>query len=310
MRNNYALYCGGVRLSALKTVVMKNIQSHVNTILEFPEVGIIRLHGDNSNGKSVMVKGIWDVVNNDITKPKYRASLIRRGAPFGELTYTRYDGIELFVHIHREAAQTYAELRKPNEPPVRRYLADKTIPLLVQDFGMHYNAAHSISVNVHKDDDPFLFASTRHTVNFALMDSSMSDKYAEHSLGELQRLESDAKKTIKVFEQQKQVDEATLRAVVLYDVDKERDRREKLAYYAFNLSKCETRPLPDIRPVPSVVAITPIGKMPSVKYPKIYPKIEVPMPDISTIAKELEALQSNVCPTCGRDFHKGKEYLE
>ena len=51
-------------MSALKSAVMVNIQSHTKTILEFPRVGIVRFYGNNSNGKSVLVKVLNDVVSN------------------------------------------------------------------------------------------------------------------------------------------------------------------------------------------------------------------------------------------------------
>ena len=65
-------------MGALKRVVMSNIQSHINTVLEFPETGIVRFLGDNSNGKSVMVKVLQDVVSNNISRPAARRSIIRR----------------------------------------------------------------------------------------------------------------------------------------------------------------------------------------------------------------------------------------
>lgn len=289
-------------MNSLKTITLLNVQSHENTVLEFPETGIIRIYGDNSNGKSVLVKGLWDVVNNGITKPKLRNSLIRRGCPYAELTYETYSGIKLFVHIHREAAQTYAELTRPGQETVRRYLADKSIPLLVQELGFHYDEKNEISVNIHRDDDPFLFTSTKHSLNCDLMDSAMSDKYAERSLDEIAKVISEIKKMKRQFEQAKAADEATLSAINLYDIDYECALREKLAYLAYNLERCETRELPEIKAVPKVSFLTKMPPMPKLRYPKVYQKMG-PIPDILPIAKELQTLYDNKCPTCGRSFH-------
>jgi hypothetical protein len=291
-------------MSALKKVTMDNIQSHVHTVLEFPETGVTRLYGDNSNGKSVMVKGIWDVVNGDITKPKLRRSIIRRGNEYGELTYERYDGLVLFVHIHLDAAQTYAELRAPGNDTVRRYLADKTIPLLVDKFGFHYNSDHSISVNVHKDDDPYLFSSTKHTINYDLMDSAMSDKFAEKSLEELQRILLEAKRYRKQFEQAKAVADATLGAIQLYDTAEEEEKRDRMAYLLSNLKHCVNfdTPLPKMYPLPKLNAVKVFPPVPDIYYPKIHKTTDDRVPDITAIYNELEMLRNNVCPTCGRDF--------
>ena len=107
---------------------MDNIQSHTHTVMEFPETGIIRFMGDNSNGKSVMVKVLQDVVSNAISRPANRRSIVRRGHSYGELLLESYDGRELFVQISLEAAQTWAELRTTGAQPIRRYLSDKAIP--------------------------------------------------------------------------------------------------------------------------------------------------------------------------------------
>ena len=64
-------------MSALKSAVMVNIQSHTRTVFEFPQVGIVRFYGNNSNGKSVLVKVLNDVVSNAITRPSNRRSIIR-----------------------------------------------------------------------------------------------------------------------------------------------------------------------------------------------------------------------------------------
>ena len=168
-------------MSALKSAVMVNIQSHTKTILEFPRVGIVRFYGNNSNGKSVLVKVLNDVVSNAITRPSNRRSIIRRGHEYGELMMTRYDGTTLFIRIATEAAATYAELTRPDCPPVRRYLADKSIPILVKEFGWHYNSDHGVSLNIHQDVDGFLFVDTKKSVNFDLLNSVRSDQYAEAS---------------------------------------------------------------------------------------------------------------------------------
>jgi hypothetical protein len=291
-------------MSALKRIQMVNIQSHVHTELEFPETGIVRLYGDNSNGKSVLVKGLWDVVNGDVSKPKFRRSLIRRGCDFGEITYERYDGLILFVHIHVDAAQTYAELRSAEKQPIRRYLSERTIPLLVDEFGLHYNDAHSISVNIHRDDDPFLFASTKHTVNYELMDTAMSDKFAETSLEEFQRIFVDAKKYKKSLEQSRDVAEASLKSIRLYDIGEETAKKEKMARLLKNLSKCHNLDfvLPELAPMPRVCISKVFDTLPDIVYPDIYKYATTGLPNLTELCSELEQLHNNVCPLCLRRF--------
>jgi len=288
-------------MSSLKQVRLLNIQSHIDTLLDFPETGIIRIYGDNSNGKSVMVKVLWAGISNEITKPKCRSSLIRRGNMYGEALYERYDGMKLKMHVHHEAAQTYCELEVPGEPLIRRYLADKTIPELVDRFGFHYNGSHEISVNIHRDEDPLLFTSTKHGINYDLMDSTMSDKYAEHTLQELERLQAEDKQTKKIISTNLEISKGSLATLTLYDIEAETRDKQRLEYLAYNLSRCETKVIPMVTAPPVVHSYKITSPMPVLCYPKIYVPLGT-IPDILGIVQELLSLKSNICPTCGHTF--------
>lgn len=163
----------------LKNVVAANIQSHTKTIPEFPQMGITRFYGNNSNDKPVFAKVLDDVVGNAITRPNSHRSIIRRGHEYGEPVITRHGGATLFTCIATGAAAAYAELIRPDCPSVGRYLADKLVPTLVKEFGRYYNSDHGISLNIHQDVDRFLFADTKKSVSFDLLSSVRSDQYVE-----------------------------------------------------------------------------------------------------------------------------------
>lgn len=287
-------------MSALKSAVMVNIQSHTRTVLEFPQVGIVRFYGNNSNGKSVLVKVLNDVVSNSITRPSNRRSIIRRGHEYGELMMTRDDGTTLFIRIATEAASTYAELTRPDCPPVRRYLADKSIPILVKEFGWHYNSDHGVSLNIHQDVDGFLFVDTKKSVNFDLLNSVRSDQYAEASADSIEKLLKASKKQRTEIVHALEVAQATYAALQYWDVDKEQETKDTCLYLARNLKALSMPPLPEIHPVPKVV-IMPIPRpMPKLRYTKLLMPFTEPFPDITKSVTEVKELASGVCPTCKR----------
>lgn len=287
-------------MSALKSAVMVNIQSHTRTILEFPRVGIVRFHGNNSNGKSVLVKVLSDVVSNAISRPANRRSVIRRGHEYGELLMQRYDGTTLFIRIATEAASTYAELTAPDRPPVRRYLADKSIPLLVKEFGWHYSSDHGVSLNIHQDVDSFLFVDTKKSVNFDLLNSVRSDQYAEASAESLEKLLKASKRQRSDIVHAYEVAQATYAALQYWDIDAEQKAKDECLYFARNLEALDMPPMPEIHPVPRVQIMPILPPMPTVRLVHLFPVFAAPFPDVTKNMVEVRSLASGICPTCNR----------
>jgi hypothetical protein len=263
-----------------------------------PEKGVIRFYGDNSNGKSVLVKGLWDILSNGISRPKYRRDLVRRGCSFGELTYTLHTGVSLFTHIHIDAAQTFTELRTPDEDPIRRYLSDKNIAELVNSFGIHFDTELKISINIHRDDDPLLFVSTPHKVNYQLADSAMSDTYAESALKTFDTLIPECKKEVKQLIGNVAITQASLDALTLYDIEKEEELLSKVTRYINLLEHCAVGLPPDIQPIP--VFIPTIPALPKLVY--TLPVINLQLPDLNETFESIISLEKGICPTCKRSF--------
>ena len=265
-------------------------------------MGIVRFYGNNSNGKSVLVKVLNDVVSNAITRPSNRRSIIRRGHEYGELMMTRYDGTTLFIRIATEAAATYAELTRPDCPPVRRYLADKSIPILVKEFGWHYNSDHGVSLNIHQDVDGFLFVDTKKSVNFDLLNSVRSDQYAEASSDSIEKLLKASKRQRTDIVHALEVAQATYAALQYWDVEKETEVKDTCQYLARNLEALDVPPMPPIHPVPKVSIMPILREMPQLRYSKLFSPFTDKLPDIEKNMAELKEIASGVCPTCKRQL--------
>lgn len=292
-------------MDALKRVVMTNIQSHVHTVLEFPRVGIVRFLGDNSNGKSVMVKVLQDVVSNSISRPAARRSIIRRNNSFGELLLESWSGNSLYVRIHIEAAQTYAELTIGTQPTIRRYLSDKAIPLLVREFGWHYDDNTGISINIHNDTDGFLFVDTKKSVNFNLINGMRSDAFAESALAEIDRLTKETRKKLEDMRHLHDVAEATYLSLQYWDIDAEAAIRDECLYYADLLENLSMPALPKAQLTPQPTFYNGLPQPPVVTIPVFYRPI-APLPEKSTqLLEDLVSILNGTCPTCGRPFISG-----
>ena len=291
-------------MPALKSAVMVNIQSHTHTLIEFPPVGLIRFYGDNSNGKSVLVKVLSDVVSDNIKRPSNRRSIIRRGHEYGEIMLTRYDGTTLFIRIALEASGTYAELTRPDCPPVRRYQADKSIPLLVKEFGWHYNRDHGLSLNIHQDVDGFLFVDTKKAANFDLLNSARSDQYAEAAAESLTTLISDSKRQRKEITHAFEVAQATYCTLKSWNVEEEAQTRALCLQLAQEIEALNVPPMPTMPAIAGARVFEAPPPMPAIRYPKIYTPFSEVLPDILQAARELEDIRSGICPTCKRKLHE------
>ena len=290
---------------ALKRVVMSNIQSHINTVLEFPEVGIVRFLGDNSNGKSVMVKVLQDVVSNNISRPAARRSIIRRGNSFGELLLESYSGDTLYVHIDLEASQTFAELTKAGDKPVRRYLADKAIPMLVREFGWHYDDKSGVSINIHNDTDGLLFVDTRKSTNFDLLSSMRSDAYTEAALVQLGELVKSTKQKRDDMHHAYEVAEATFVSLQSWDKEAETRIRDECLYYAELLENLTVPAVPTIELTRAPAFVQPLPQVPRMEIPHLHEPMAEPPADAGELLKSIYQLLSGTCPTCGRPFVDG-----
>lgn len=291
--------------TALRRVVMSNIQSHTHTVLEFPEVGIIRFMGDNSNGKSVMVKVMQDVVSNNISRPANRRSIIRRGNSFGELLLESYAGDTLFVHISLEAAQTYAELTRGDAPTVRRYLADKAIPVLVREFGWHYDDQCHVSINIHNDTDGLLFVDTRKQTNFELLAGMRSDAFTEAALAEIEILIKETRQKRDELNHAYEVAEATYVSLQSWDVEKEAQIRDEALYYAELLENLTMPELPAFTLQRTPHFLTAFPSVPYMNIPHIYPPIPLPPRGAVDTMSDMARITEGVCPTCGRPLYDG-----
>ena len=288
-------------IPGLKSITTQCIQSHKSVTVNFPEKGVVIFTGNNSNGKSVIVKALRAIISGDLYKPKERKTLVNKDYTHGSVTCERYDGMTLFVYIHHEAAQTFAELTRPNGEKVRRYLADKSISELVKEFGLHYNAQHDISLNIHSDDERLLFVDTKHATNYSALRTTVTDEYAEQSLANMEPVLLDTKRDLASKKERFNALQAVKEALPIYDVEELTALQKKIRYIYVGLTHIITQPCPKAKAVPQVITMSHIKPPPKATYPVI---INLPksMPDIRLMGRDLNDVLKGVCPTCKRAF--------
>lgn len=286
----------------LKQIVTKNIQNHKEVVIDLPPTGFIIFTGNNSNGKSVIVKVTKALITGTIRKPRKRANLVNRNAQFGEAIYTRDDGTVLRLHLAREAAQTYVTYQAPDEEPIVRYLADKSYPELVRRFGFHYDATTDISLNIAEADTSLLFYKTSNKTNGSIIETANSDPAANAVIERFGAVIAELRSLRDTYNVQIRQLEGTIYDLKVEDVEPIIQLKAVYEKVYNNLSKFYIPKIPDIKFVPKVhIAEVYFPVVPVIRYPYIL-QVSCDVPDMTQTLRELDSLRNQICPTCGRGF--------
>lgn len=290
-------------MSAIKTIRIKNIQSHKDVYIELPETGLVAFSGDNSNGKSVIRKVLEDTIAYNISKARVRKSLVNMEVSEGSLEIVKYDGSALFVNVNLEASRTFVTLTRKSGEQVTRYLADKTIPELVREFGFHYNDNRDISLNICDSDAALLFFKTNHVTNGDILNSALSDNRVEQKQELLQGIYHEALALRQTFSDSLIVAQTAKDAIVLYDIEEETAIMHEARKYANILSHIYIPDIWEAYPVPRITYINlPRLRISTYQVPPVVVLPPIAVKSADAIWEEIKTLEKGVCPTCRRPF--------
>lgn len=292
-----------VYMKALKQIITRNIQNHAEVVIDLPPTGLIVFTGDNSNGKSVIVKAVRALVLNEIKKPRKRASLVNRKASYGEAIFIRTDDVILTMHVAREAASTWISLEVPGQDKITRYLSDKSYTELVQTFGLQVAGESGISLNVAEADESLLFYKTPTKTNHEVLQIATVDSRAMTAATNMENTLSETRQFRDACAAQARTIKPALQELHIGDVEALTERRSKLFRYYSILSRIYIPTIPEIKAVPKVrITNVYIPTLPKIKWPKVH-NIYLNVPDIIPVARELKSVREGKCPTCGRGFN-------
>lgn len=303
----------------LTQIVSRNIQSHKEVVIDLLPQGLTMFTGDNSNGKSVIIRATRDIILGHLSRPQTRADLVNRKATSGEMLYTRDDGARLLVVISREASKTYFSLTLPGQESIIRYLSEKSHRDLIRMFGWNVVEGQDISLNITEEDDALLFYKTPYKVTAQVFASVTTDPIAETTLENLQGLLKDARTCRDAATANFRASQQALSELKFVDIEQLKRKREQLQYYNKFLGTLYVPTVPELRAVPKVTFVSVYSpnipeltavpkvsfysvhtpKIPAIRFPKVY-RFNVSIPDITALAKDMTSLKNNTCPTCGR----------
>lgn len=316
---------------AFKSIKLTNIQSHRSTTYELPETGIVNICGENSDGKSVLTKAIFNtLIQPSLHIKEKRLSLLSRWASVGEIRCEFYDRPGLTVHIEREVSNTYYVADSNNIKVFVNGQSDY-LKAMLQEFGLS-------PMNIYRTLTPIPFVTSSAADNYKEIATCTRDFAVENAVENLKQQKDTIKKTKEQFAGLQEKAQIQLDSLVSYDMEKEQDFSRKGSIFAVllkclhstptNLEKLEL-PIFD-KPVAYDITLKDMDKLsmpkpksnvkslsintPSVNSLRFYsapPKVDDPLQlkplnilqEVSFIEEDLASIQKikeSTCPTCGR----------
>lgn len=309
-------------MSPIKTIRTKNIQSHKNVSIELPEKGLVVFVGENSHGKSVIDKVLMDLISGAIKTKSVRKSDLSRETAEGSFEITKYDGTSLYLNLNIEAASTWVRLTRSNGETVKRYLSDKNICDLVEEFGFHYNKERGISLHVSEAESALLFFKTNHVTNGDILSPAVEDRDAQVRIEHLEEQYQEAMCMRNTAADNIRVATTAKESIRLYDIgteEKLRDECLKCATVLSHFYKPDIQKLPVVphalivdvhRPkyvelpeVPTLLVIeVPKLRLRDIKVPPLVEVHAPKMKSLTPIWNDLQAVKRGVCPECQRPY--------
>ncbi len=284
-------------------IIIKNIQAIEDAVIEFDDNNIVEFTGNNSNGKSVVIKLLQALVSGDLRQKATRRALIRDGQTYGQ--FSMYHDLSAISVCVAEALNESSIIFCPdvNDVDVRyqRDISDtEGVEAILRKFGFRTYADNSICLQVFPTYGIIPFVTTSGSVNHQIVQDITVDKIAEEFINTFANITFPVfKQRIKNIRDKKEATENMLANMVQYDWRAYEDlslRMIKVNTTLSNYIPTELKPIP----IPNLqiheINSLHIESIPIIDFYEM-PKL------ISTITTELRdylTVLDGTCPTCGK----------
>lgn len=281
---------------------LTNAKAIEDGIYEFPDVGIVQFKGPNSNGKSILLHVLSDILKMDITSQEARDPLIRDN--YEEMSLQiEYKGKALLVFINRDKDLCKLAYRRPGEEElIIRFLREGGWQEIFEEFGfIVYKDSFVLQIFETFGKMPFVNMSPKETCD--LVDLITRDPVAEQFLANYRTVThpkfQSAHKTAKESVASVEAQLGTLTNIDYISYETLQHRLEAIYPYVRYLQQIRLTELI----MPPKVTIWPVPKvtLPFIPLPSIIPVMDT-IPDISEQIRQYSEIISGVCPTCGKQL--------
>lgn len=281
-------------------IILRNIQSFKEAKYEFPETGLVQIIGDNSNGKSILMKAILSVVTLKILTDEDRQALIRDTESIADILIG-YKGKGLIVHLERERNGCYMVfVRETNEKIIRTF-RDGGLDMLLYEFGFRVYNKNSLCLQMHDTFGVMPFVNTPISTNYEIIDSVTTDTIAQNFLNNFKEItHKTAKDLLKQYNAKLEGIQKAKSTMMVFDY---------IAYIEINKKMLEIyNILKYLEPIElEKLVLPPNINLVDIEVPNLHRIMFLnPIPISPVLNSFLDVLndmleiQSGVCPTCGK----------
>lgn len=288
-------------------IILKNIQAIKEYVFDLPDAGVVRIAGNNSNGKSTLMRLIQVLCSGGLAKDKERLPLINDNAEFGSFAISAR-GKTLMGILHRNKLKTFVRLVRPDGTIIDRYLRDGGIDKLVEEFGFRVFEGGHICIQLYESFGAMPFVNLTDKQNAEIAKSVVGDTTAEKFLENYKityNLASSAVRelngnidNLRTQRSALRIDDVAEKKVLLKQI------KEQYAASAFML------PVEEVQVPPPPVKISfmresqPLEEIPIVKFITYTEEI----PSLQDIILKMRQIKKGKCPTCGRLLLGGENH--
>lgn len=301
-------------------VILENIQGiKEKCVYELPDEGIVQITGDNSNGKSILIKSIAAIAQLKIVDNEERRALINDDSKVGMIALT-YKGKTLVVKLHEDRNSCIVQLVRNDGSKIARAFRDGGLQEIVEEFGFRVYNKSALCLQVFETFGVMPFVNTTPDVGYEIVDAVTTDTVAQQFL---QNYKTVTHKTTKdmISKYSKELDGLyrTKSVVTLFDYVKYEQMYGRLSAL-YNVVKNlkyimleKIIVLPDVKcvdtraPELEKIMVLPDIKCIDIQMPRLSRvPIVYPIPNIcelDNLAQEIEDIMEILegkCPTCGQ----------
>lgn len=289
-------------------VELINIQSIQKATYEIEEKGVVQIIGDNSNGKSILIKAMSFVATTLIKDKEERETIINDDVDSGIIIMSRKD-MTLKVYINRELSNCRYELVRANGTVITRSVREGGLEKLADEFGWA-TFKDGVCLQIFETFGTMPFVNNRASGDYEIVDYIITDRVANNFIEaykgttntEFSRYASDLK--TKIAYADKVLSEISFYNIVAYE-----NILYKLKAYQRNVSKLfilNTSKLPITRAFKYVdVPMYSPRKLPVFR---VLPSIPSLL-QLTTYISNLVSTLNGVCPICNTKFKDMEEHV-
>lgn len=282
-------------------VELTNIQSIAHAVYQLDEKGITQIIGENSNGKSILIKACTFVTDTRIKDEDERRAILNWNANVGVITMTR-EGMKLKVTITMERENCRYELTRKNGEVITRTIREGGLEILADEFGW-VTFEGNVCLQIFETFGIMPFVNNRESGDYAIIDYIITDKVANNFVEEYEKMTYPAFKSYAADLKAKvESSQRILDGITFYNINEYEDILFKLKRYQRNIAHLRVH-TPTKLPITKAfkyIDIKPVipNRLPIYRVAPVAPTLS----SLSSFIKDFYSAAQGLCPTCGTKF--------